>query len=210
LAKEGVEAALDQFTQGKIDAKELAATVKRHIKLIPPIRRPLIKYTPGWGRSYIPPTQEKRDTIARYKQIPNPQTIRDKRMILVDDSIRRGTQLRDLLKEKLWPYGPKEIHGRIASPPQMFPCIFDLSTKDKELATCKAVVSLGDGKDVEGFIDESRPEYKMMVEEIRKMIGFTTLKFQTLEGLVTAIIKASNNMGLRREDLCLYCWTGRF
>ncbi|MDH5439601.1 MAG: amidophosphoribosyltransferase, partial [Candidatus Bathyarchaeota archaeon] len=150
--------------------------------------------------------------IARYKQVPNPQIISGKRMILVDDSIRRGTQLQDLLREKVWPYQPKEIHGRIASPPQIFPCIFDLSTRNEDLATHKAIMKI-EGKDLEDvreYMDPKNPKRMMMVDEIRKMIGFTTLKYQTLEDMIKAVVEAPNNIGLKREDLCLYCWIGRF
>jgi len=212
LAKERAKAALEQFKQGKISADDFERTLTKILGSLPPLRRPLVKYTPGWGRSYIPPTQEKRELIARFKQISNPQIIRDSRLILVDDSIRRGTQLRDLLREKIWPYKPKEIHGRIASPPQMFPCIFDLSTRNLDLATRKAIINIegGDVEDVSEYMDPDGPKYKAMVEEVRKIIGFTTLKYQTLEGMIKALIEAPNNIGLKREDLCLYCWTGKF
>lgn len=210
LAKEHIASALKKFAQGKISSGDLERTVTKALRSMPPLRRPLIKYTAGWGRSYIPPTREKRELIARYKQIPNPQITKENRIILVDDSIRRGTQLQDLLREKVWPYKPKEIHGRIASPPQMYPCIFDLSTKNKDLATCKAITRIQEGRDVKRYIEPSSPEYKTMVEEIRKMIGFTTLKFQKLEDLVKAVIEAPNNQGIKKEDLCLYCWTGKF
>ncbi|MCX8171102.1 MAG: amidophosphoribosyltransferase, partial [Candidatus Bathyarchaeota archaeon] len=165
-------------------------------------------YTPGWGRSYIPPTREKRELIAKYKQIPNAQLIEGKRIILVDDSIRRGTQLKDLLREKIWPYKPKEVHGRIASPPQLYPCIYDISTRIEDLATYRAIGKM-EG-DPSKYLNPESPEYKFMVEKIREMIGFTTLKFQTVENLVKAVIEAPGNKGLKEEDLCLYCWTGKY
>ncbi|MCW4046998.1 MAG: amidophosphoribosyltransferase [Candidatus Bathyarchaeota archaeon] len=142
LAKEKVQELLSEFNQGKIDSNELEASMKHVLDLVAPLRRPLIKYTPGWGRSYIPPVQHRRELIAKYKQVPNPQIIKDKSIILVDDSIRRGTQLQNLLKEKIWPFKPKEIHGRIASPPQLHPCIFDLATKNSDLATHKTIKSI--------------------------------------------------------------------
>ncbi len=210
IMKEKVDAALEAFKQGKISTDEFETTISKAMETMPPIRRALVKYTPGWGRSYIPPTQEKRELIARFKQIPNPQLIKDKRIILVDDSIRRGTQLRDLLREQVWPYKPREVHGRIASPPQMFPCIFDLSTRSGDLATWKSITDTqGKEGNVEHYMDPGSLQYQTMVEGIGKMIGFTTLKFQTLENLVKAVIEAPNNMGLRKEDLCLYCWTGK-
>jgi amidophosphoribosyltransferase len=135
--------------------------------------------------------------------------IKGKRIILVDDSIRRGTQLQDLLREKIWPYEPKEIHGRIASPPQLHPCIFDLATKNIDLATYKSLESIGSDGDSTGYINSAAPNYKKMVEEIRKRIGFTTLRFITLEEMAKAVVEAPNNVNLKREDLCMYCWTGR-
>jgi len=209
LAKERIGAALEQFKQEEFGAADLERSMTKILHSVPPLRRPLVKYSPGWGRSYIPPTQETRELIVRYKQVPNPQIIKEKRIILVDDSIRRGTQLRDLLSEKIWPHNPREIHGRIASPPQMYPCIYDMSTQIKDLATCKAITRIQDEKEIKKYLDETSPEYNKMVEEIRKMIGFTTLKFQTLEGLVKAVIEAPSNRGLKAEDLCLYCWTGK-
>lgn len=212
LAKEKVEAALKRLSKREIDLDDFERTVTEIFKSAPPLRRPLVKYTPGWGRSYIPPTQEKREMIAKYKQVPNPQIIRNKSMMLVDDSIRRGTQLQDLLREKVWPYQPKEIHGRIASPPQIFPCIFDLSTRNEDLATHKAIMKI-EGKDLEDvgdYMDPKNPKHMMMVDEIRKMIGFSTLKYQTLEDMIKAVIEAPNNTGLKKEDLCLYCWIGKF
>jgi amidophosphoribosyltransferase len=206
LAKERFNAALEQLKKGQISSEQFERKATKILASVFPIRRPLIKYSPGWGRSYIPPTQEKRDLIAKYKQMPNSQIIKDKRIVLVDDSIRRGTQLQDLLEEKLWPYEPKEIHGRIASPPQMYPCIYDLSTKIKDLATWKAIGKVD--TDVSKYLNPTGPEHKAMVEEIRKMIGFTTLRFQTVKDLVKAVTEAPNNKGLKKEDLCLYCWTG--
>jgi amidophosphoribosyltransferase len=148
--------------------------------------------------------------IAKYKQIPNPQMIRDKSIILVDDSIRRGTQLENLLKEKIWPFNPKEIHGRIASPPQLHPCIFDLSTKHSDLATWKGRGNIENDGYAKLHMDPTNEEYRLMVEDIRRRIGFTTLRFLTLEEMVKAVVEAPNNQNLRREDLCMYCWTGSY
>jgi len=208
LAKEKVQQLLTEFNQGKTDSKELEKRVSVVMDLIAPLRRPLIKYTPGWGRSYIPPVQRRRELIAKYKQVPNPQMIEGKSIILVDDSIRRGTQLQNLLREKIWPFKPKEIHGRIASPPQLHPCIFDLSTKNRDLATHKSLESTEQDRDFTQYIDSTTPNYRVMVEEIRKRIGFTTLRFLTLEEMVRAVIEAPTNKNLKREDLCTYCWTG--
>jgi amidophosphoribosyltransferase len=208
LTKEKTLKNLSEFEKGKINSTDLSVNIKGFLGLLSPLRRPLIKYTPGWGRSYIPPVQSQRELIARYKQVPNPQMITGKRIILVDDSIRRGTQLRTLLREKIWPFKPKEIHGRIASPPQLHPCIYDLSTKHKDLATLQDLENpTGDGNFKE-FIDPSSPEYEKMVEKIRLRLGFTTLHFITLEDMVKAVVEAPNNINLKKEDLCMYCWTG--
>ena len=208
LAKEKVREYLDEFNQSMISAQELVTKTQEILDLVSPIRRPLIKYTPGWGRSYIPPVQRKRELVAKYKQVPNPQIIEGQRIILVDDSIRRGTQLENLLREKIWPFQPKEIHGRIASPPQLHPCIFDLTTKDSDLATCKSLGRIGQDGQTINFSDLTGAEFARMVEEIRKRIGFTTLKFITLKEMVKAVIEAPNNKCLKEEDLCMYCWTG--
>ncbi|HII85671.1 TPA: amidophosphoribosyltransferase [Candidatus Bathyarchaeota archaeon] len=207
MAKEKIEKYLSELREGKLDPEELEKKIVAALDLVAPLRRPLVKYTPGWGRSYIPPVQRKRELIARYKQVPNPQMIRGKSIVLVDDSIRRGTQLHNLLDEKIWPFEPKEIHGRIASPPQLHPCIYDLSTKHSELATCKSLGNVSQAKDL-AIMNSSSSDYELMVEEIRKRIGFTTLRFLTIEEMVRAVIEAPNGQNLTKEDLCLYCWTG--
>jgi len=210
IAKEKVQTHLSEFNQGKIDSKELEKRISGVMDLTAPLRRPLIKYTPGWGRSYIPPVQSTRELIAKYKQVPNPQMIEGKSIILVDDSIRRGTQLRNLLRDKIWPFKPKEIHGRIASPPQLHPCIFDLSTKNSDLATHKSLEDAEQSESLAQYLDSDTPNYQVMVEEIRRRIGFTTLRFITLDEMVRAVIEAPNNKNLKKEDLCTYCWTGNF
>ncbi|MBN1622482.1 MAG: amidophosphoribosyltransferase [Endomicrobiales bacterium] len=169
-----------------------------------PFRRPLIKYTPGYGRSYTPPSQSTRDLIAKMKLIPVKDIIKDNRIVICDDSIVRGTQLKNFTIKKLWNDGAKEIHARIPCPPLMFPCIFNLSTRSiSELAARRAIRSL-EGHDIENvseYIDSNSQKYKEMVEWIRKDIEVTTLKYQTVDDMVSAI-------GLPKEKLCLYCWTG--
>jgi amidophosphoribosyltransferase len=209
LVKEKSLETLNEFKNGNLDSEKFEKKITNSLDLLFPLRRPLIKYTPGWGRSYIPPVQSQRELIAKYKQVPNPQMIKNKRIILVDDSIRRGTQLRDLLREKLWPFKPKEIHGRIASPPQLHPCIYDLSTKHKDLATLKDKKEIDENCDFRKLIDPSTLEYKKMVNRIRKRLGFTSLSFISLEDMIKAVIDAPNNINLKIEDLCLYCWKGR-
>jgi len=170
-----------------------------------PYRRPLIKYTPGYGRSYTPPSQEIRDLIARMKLIPIREIIAGNRIVICEDSIVRGTQLKNFTVKKLWNCGAKEIHVRPACPPLMFPCKFCLSTRSiKELAARKAIKALegNDLEDVAEYMDSESEKYKEMVEWIARDLEVTTLRYQTIDDMVTAI-------GLPRERLCLYCWSGR-
>ena len=168
-------------------------------------RRPLVKYTPGFDRSYTPPSQETRDLIARMKLIPIPEIIKGRSIVCCDDSIVRGTQLKNYTIQKLKECGAKEIHLRIACPPLMFPCKFNYSTRSiQELAARRAIKAIEgkDIKDVKAYLDESSPEYKKMVAWITRDLGATTLKYQRLNDMVSAI-------GLPKEKICLYCWTGR-
>ncbi|MDP2972483.1 MAG: amidophosphoribosyltransferase [Deltaproteobacteria bacterium] len=171
-----------------------------------PYRRPLVKYTPGYGRSYTPPSQEMRDLVATMKLIPVKEVICGNRIVLCEDSIVRGTQLKNYTIKKLWDCGAKEVHIRPACPPLMFPCRFALSTRSiEELAARKAIRAL-EGKDIEDvseYIDQRSKKYKRMVDWIGKDLGATTLKYQKIENMVEAI-------GLSHEKLCLYCWTGDY
>lgn len=171
-----------------------------------PYRRPLVKYTPGYGRSYTPPSQEIRDLVATMKLIPIKEVICGNRVILCEDSIVRGTQLKNYTIKKLWECGVKEVHIRPACPPLMFPCRFALSTRSiEELAARKAIHAL-EGKhieDVREYIDYRSKKYQQMVEWIRKELGATTLRYQKIEDMVEAI-------GLPRDKLCLYCWTSDY
>ncbi len=170
-----------------------------------PYRRPLIKYTPGYGRSYTPPSQETRDLVAKMKLIPIKEIISGNRIVVCEDSIVRGTQLKNFTIKKLWDAGAKEIHVRPACPPLMFPCRFELSTRSIcELAARKAIRSI-EGKDLEDvseYMDHRTEKYKQMVDWIKKDLEVTTLRYQTVENMIKAI-------GLPKEKLCLYCWTGR-
>ncbi len=171
-----------------------------------PYRRPLVKYTPGYGRSYTPPSQEIRDLVATMKLIPIKEVICGNRIVLCEDSIVRGTQLKNYTIKKLWECGAKEVHVRPACPPLMFPCRFALSTRSiEELAARKAIFAL-EGKhieDVREYIDQRSKKYQDMVEWIQKELGVTTLKYQKIEDMVSAI-------GLPAEKLCLYCWIGDY
>jgi len=169
-----------------------------------PFRRPLVKYTPGYGRSYTPPSQQKRDLIAKMKLIPIKEVIEGNSIVVCEDSIVRGTQLKNFTIKKLWDCGAKQIHIRPACPPLMFPCKFNFSTRSiHELAARKAIRSLEgyDLEDVSEYIDHNSEKYKKMVEWIAKDLDVTTLRYQTVDDMVKAI-------GRPKEKLCLYCWTG--
>ena len=170
-----------------------------------PFRRPLVKYTPGYGRSYTPPSQEMRDLIARMKLIPIKDVIEGNSIVVCEDSIVRGTQLKNFTINKLWDCGAKAIHVRPACPPLMFPCRFNLSTRSiDELAARKAIRSLEghDLEDVSEYVDSKSVKYQKMIDWIAKDLNVSTLRYQTVEDMVEAI-------GRPREDLCLYCWTGQ-
>lgn len=170
-----------------------------------PFRRALFKYTPGYGRSYTPPSQEVRDRVALMKLIANEDTIKGNRIILCDDSIVRGTQLKNFTITKLKDAAAKEIHVRPACPPLMFPCIYNLSTRSiNELAARRAIRAL-EGKDIEDvseYVNQSSEKYKKMVDWIAKDLGVTSLRYQLLDDMVEAI-------GLPKDKLCTYCWTGK-
>jgi amidophosphoribosyltransferase len=169
-----------------------------------PFRRPLVKYTPGYGRSYTPPSQETRDLVATMKLIAIRDIVENNRIVVCEDSIVRGTQLKNFTINKLWECGAKEVHIRPACPPLMFPCKFCLSTRNiDELAARRAIRAL-EGKDPEDISQYLNPEtdkYQKMVDWIRRDLEVTTLRYQTIEDMVKAI-------GLPREELCLYCWNG--
>ncbi|HNX91012.1 MAG TPA: amidophosphoribosyltransferase, partial [Candidatus Omnitrophota bacterium] len=169
-----------------------------------PFRRPLVKYTPGYGRSYTPSSQETRDLIATMKLVPIKEIINGNRIVLCEDSIVRGTQLKNYTMSKLWDSGAKEVHIRSACPPLMYPCKFCLSTRSiHELAARRAIRAL-EGHDVDEvseYIDHKSAKYKKMVEFIRKDLGATTLRYLSLDDMVKAV-------GLPKENLCTYCWTG--
>jgi len=169
-----------------------------------PYQRPLVKYTPGYGRSYTPPSQEIRDLVAEMKLIPIRDVIEGKRIVLCEDSIVRGTQLKNLTVQKLWENKAREIHIRPACPPLMFPCKFLRSTRHvNELAARKAIHSL-EGRDIEdvsAYLDDTSPQYSAMVDWILRDLNVTSLRYQRLDHMVEAI-------GLPHDQLCLYCWNG--
>ncbi len=170
-----------------------------------PFRRPLVKYSAGYGRSYTPPSQEVRDRIAKMKLIPIEDICRGNRLIVCEDSIVRGTQLRNLTIQKLWAAGADQVHIRVACPPLMFPCRYNLSTRSvQELAARRAIGALEGGRceDVGPYLDEGSPEHRRMVDWIREDLGCTSLVYLSLPEMIEAV-------GLAEADLCTYCWSGR-
>lgn len=170
-----------------------------------PLKRPYTKYTPTWPRSFMPQNQVTRDLVARMKLITNTSVVKGKRGIFLDDSIVRGTQLKDNVCD-LHQAGIKEIHMRIACPPLTYPCEFlnfSRSRSNLDLASHKAVRTI-EGKDdfdMKDYSDSCNGKYSAMVEQIRKNLNLTTLAFQKLDDLVTAI-------GIPKEKLCTHCWDG--
>ncbi len=170
-----------------------------------PYRRPLVKYTQGYGRSYSPPSQKTRDLIARMKLVPVRDVIKGNRIVLCDDSIVRGTQLKNYTINKLWASGAKEVHLRIACPPLMFPCHFNTSTRTlKELAARRAIKALEGHiavKDIHNYLNPSSKKYQKMVDWIAKDMNVTTLKYISIDNMIKAI-------GIAKEKLCVQCWRG--
>jgi amidophosphoribosyltransferase len=170
-----------------------------------PYRRPLVKYTPGYGRSYTPPSQDIRDLVATMKLCAIRDVIRGSRMVVCDDSIVRGTQLKNYTIRKLWDNGAKEIHVRPACPPLMFPCRYASSTRTiAELASHRAIRALESEKmePIDEYLDHGSERYRGMIEWIRRDLNVTSLKYIHIEEMIAAI-------GLPEEQLCLYCWRGR-
>ena len=169
-----------------------------------PYRRPLVKYTPGYGRSYTPPTQEIRDLVATMKLIAIKEVISGNRIVLCEDSIVRGTQLKHYTLKKLTGAGAKEVHVRPACPPLMFPCKFALSTRSiDELVARRAIWDIEGSKtdNIAEYLDDRSDKYMKMVDWIARELDVTTLRFQRIDDMVEAI-------GLPREKLCLHCWLG--
>lgn len=170
-----------------------------------PYMRAISKYTPTWPRSFTPANQEMRSLVAKMKLIPNRAMLRGKRLLFCDDSIVRGTQLRDNVKV-LFDDGAKEVHMRIACPPLIYGCPFlnfSSSKTDMELISRRIIGDLeGDpDKNLELYAQTGSPQYEKMVDEIRRRLSLTTLRFAKLEDLVKAI-------GLPKEQLCTHCFDG--
>lgn len=169
--------------------------------------RPFVKYTPTWPRSFMPTNQNVRNQVAKMKQIPVPELIEGKKLLLVDDSIVRGTQLRETV-EFLYNSGAKEVHMRSACPPIMYGCQylnFSRSNSEMELLARRVIQDLeGDRgqRHVDEYADAKTERGKCMLQRICKEFGFDSLGYQSLDGVLEAI-------GIDKNKVCTYCWTGK-
>ena len=172
-----------------------------------PFARPFIKYTPTWPRSFMPANQDVRNQVAKMKQIPVTELIEGRKLLFVDDSIVRGTQLRETI-EFLYGCGAKEVHMRSACPPIMYGCKylnFSRSNSAMELIGRKTVQELeGDEgqKHLDEYADGTTERGKCLLRTICESMGFSSLGYQSLDGLLEAI-------GIDRRKICTYCWTGK-
>ncbi len=168
-----------------------------------PTGRPFVKYTPTWPRSFMPQNQSYRNLVARMKLIPIIDLIRHKRLLFCEDSIVRGTQLRETI-QRLFDYGAREIHMRPACPPLIFGCKylnFSRSRSELDLAGRKAIAEIeGDAETVpDDYLNPDSEKYAQMIEKIRARLNLTSLRYQCIEDMVKAI-------GLEKCKLCTYCW----
>ncbi len=173
-----------------------------------PFSRPFIKYTPTWPRSFMPTMQSQRNLIAKMKLLAIEELIRDKSLLLIDDSIVRGTQLRETT-EFLYQSGAKEVHIRPACPPLLYGCKylnFSRSSSEMDLITRRVISRLEDGnvtdEVLQEYADPESEKYERMVEEIRKELNFTSLRFNRLDDMLDAV-------GIDKCKLCTYCWNGK-
>lgn len=173
-----------------------------------PFSRPFIKYTPTWPRSFMPTIQSQRNLIAKMKLLAVEDLIRDKSMLLIDDSIVRGTQLRETT-EFLYQSGAREVHIRPACPPLLYGCKylnFSRSSSEMDLITRRVIDRLENGNVTDEvlaeYADPESPKYEQMVEEIRKELNFTSLRFNRLDDMLDAV-------GIDKCKLCTYCWDGK-
>jgi amidophosphoribosyltransferase len=170
-----------------------------------PYRRPFVKYTPTWPRSFMPQEQRVRDLVAKMKLIPIEELITGNRLLFCEDSIVRGTQLTDIIR-RLFDRGAREVHMRPACPPLLHSCKFlnfSRSRSELDLAGRKAIVDLEGNGDtrLDEYADPDSPRYAAMIERIGDRLELTTLRYQRLDDMINAI-------GLPREKLCTYCWNG--
>ena len=174
--------------------------------------RPYVKYTPTWPRSFMPSNQVERQHIAQMKLIPIPELVKGRRIVLCDDSIVRGTQLRDQAK-RLFDIGAKEVHVRIACPPLLYACPFINFSRSKsvmDLITRRVIRDLdGEDADVSRYLDPDGAPYRKLVDCIRERLGLTSLAFQRLPDLLAAVRgDADGGAEPRGCGLCTHCWNG--
>ncbi len=174
-----------------------------------PFARPFVKYTPTWPRSFTPTHQSKRNLIAKMKLIPIHDLIKDKRLLLIDDSIVRGTQLGETT-EFLYKSGAKEVHIRTGCPPIMYKCKyinFSRSTSEMELIARRTINEL-EGREVtdketlEEYTDPNSEKYRKMVDKVGEKLHFTTLDYLRLDDMLDSV-------GIDKSKLCTYCWNGK-
>ena len=168
-----------------------------------PYKRAIVKYTPTWPRSFTPSTQERRELVAKMKLIPNKALMRDRKIIFCDDSIVRGTQLRDNVSD-MFDSGAKEVHMRISCPPLIYPCSFlnfTASKSEMELITRRVIKELEGDPDahLEEYATTGSPRYNAMVEKIREQLKITSLKFASIENVISSI-------GLPKCKVCTHCF----
>ena len=172
-----------------------------------PFSRPFIKYTPTWPRSFMPTMQSKRNLIAKMKLIPVHDLIQGRSLLLIDDSIVRGTQLRETT-EFLYQSGAKEVHIRPACPPILYGCKylnFSRSTSEMDLITRRVIQEIegeNPNVDLSLYSNPDTPEYKEMLRRIGEKLNFTTLRYHRLDDMIESV-------GIDREKLCTYCWDGK-
>lgn len=173
-----------------------------------PFSRPFIKYTPTWPRSFMPTHQSRRNLIAKMKLIPVHDLIEGKSLLLIDDSIVRGTQLRETT-DFLYNSGAKEVHIRLGCPPLLFGCKylnFSRSTSEMELITRQVIKELEgcdpDDETLREYVDPDSEKYKTMIEKIRERLNFTSLRYHRLDDMMESI-------GIDPAKLCTYCWSGK-
>ncbi|MGN0377149.1 MAG: amidophosphoribosyltransferase [Suilimivivens sp.] len=172
-----------------------------------PFSRPFIKYTPTWPRSFMPTMQSQRNLIAKMKLIPVHDLIQNQSLLLIDDSIVRGTQLRETT-EFLYQSGAREVHIRPACPPLLYGCKylnFSRSTSEMDLITRRIIKEMeGDAKNVNlsAYSNPETPEYQEMVKRIGVQLNFTSLRYHRLDDMIASV-------GIDRDKLCTYCWDGK-
>jgi amidophosphoribosyltransferase len=171
-----------------------------------PFGRPFVKYTPSWSRSFMPQDQTIRNLVARMKLMPIKELITDKKLLFCDDSIVRGTQIRETV-DMLYADNAKEVHIRSACPPLVFGCKylnFSASRSEMDLIARQVIIEM-EGKEPDSFAEYCDPgnaKYQCMVDCIGKRFNFSSLKFQNINDMLDAI-------GIDKDKICTYCWNGK-